>query len=166
MSVLHVLEAGTGRVLPDAIDRTRYPSVSWRDAQSFFYKRNRALPPDAPATERFIKGLVHLHEVGKDPETDAPILGYGLSPDVQAVAEEDLPHVVAPLASSWLLGVVNHGVQPDLAIYAVPRSGLAGARTRSRESSSRPTRSSTTPSTATTSTCSATTARLASSCSA
>ncbi len=129
MSVLHVLEAGTGRVLPDTIDRTRYPSVSWRDARSFFYKRNRALPPDAPATERFIKGLVHLHEVGKDPETDAPILGYGLSPDV-TVPEEDLPHVVAPLASSWLLGVVNHGVQPDLAIYAVPRSGLAGARTR------------------------------------
>src|SRR5215467_14459719 len=41
-SVLHVLEAGTGTVLPDTIDRAQFGSPSWQpDGRSFFFTRSQ-----------------------------------------------------------------------------------------------------------------------------
>ena len=41
-STLHVIETATGKMLPDAIERTRAASVAWkRDNSGFYYTRIR-----------------------------------------------------------------------------------------------------------------------------
>ena len=128
LSVLHVLESDTGKVLPDVIDRARYASIQWLDGKSFFYKRDRKLPEDAPATERFTKSRVYLHALGADPEKDEAVFGYGLSPDVP-VPEEGFPAVFAPPDSAHVIAGISHGVQPELSLYYAPRRAIKGAKT-------------------------------------
>lgn len=127
LSVLHVVETATSTALPDVIDRARSADVSWRDGHSFFYKRNRKLPPDAPATELLTKSRVMMHELGKDPETDAPIFGYGVAPAID-IPEEGFPAVHANPGPN-LIAVVYHGVQNELSLYTARRTELAGAKT-------------------------------------
>lgn len=129
MSVLHVIEAATGRELPDVIDRARYASVSWQpDHRSFFYKRNRKLPADAKDTERFIKARVHLHVLGTPPDEDPAVFGFGVAPGID-VQDEAFPSVYAPPLGKHVFAVVEHGVQNELTVYAAPRSAVAGAKT-------------------------------------
>jgi prolyl oligopeptidase len=128
MSVIHVLRTDTGKELPDVIARARYAGVSWLDGQSFFYKRDRALPPDAPATERFIKARVHLHVLGQDPEKDAQVFGHGLSPDLP-IPDEAFPSVQSPASSPYVFATLEHGVQPEMSIYVAPKSALRGPKT-------------------------------------
>jgi prolyl oligopeptidase len=128
MSVLHVLETDTGKVLPDVIDRARFADVTWLDGRSFFYKRHPKVPDDAPATERLTKSRVYVHTLGADPEKDEAIFGFGVSPDVPVPAD-GFPMVTRQTGSSYLLAVVFHGVRPDRSIYYAPRSALKGAKT-------------------------------------
>ncbi len=52
-AVIHVVEAATGRVLPDAIDRCYYEGVtSWLPDDSFYYVRYPKLKPGEPATDK------------------------------------------------------------------------------------------------------------------
>lgn len=127
LSVLHVIETATGKALPDVIDRARFAAVSWRDGRSFFYKRNRKLPADAPATERLVKSRVHLHELGHDPDIDPPVFGYGVSPSID-IPEEGFPEVAAT-SGPHLVAVVYHGVQSEISMYTARKSELAGAKT-------------------------------------
>ncbi len=128
MAVLHVVETETGKILPDVIDRARYANPSWRDDRSFFYKRDRKLPADAPANERFTKARVHLHVLGQDPEKDEAVFGHGVSPDV-AVGEEAFPAVAVNAGSPYLFATLHHGVQKELSIYFAPKRAFAGAKT-------------------------------------
>jgi prolyl oligopeptidase len=128
LAVLHVLETDTGKVLPDVIDRARYANVEWLDGRSFFYKRDRKLPDNAPATERFTRARVYLHVLGADPERDEPVFGFGVSPDI-AVPDEGFPSVAAPAESPYLFAVVSHGTQPELSVYYAPRKAFKGAKT-------------------------------------
>jgi prolyl oligopeptidase len=127
MAVLHVAETASGRVLPDAIDRARLSHPSWVDATSFLYRRNRKLPPDAPPNERFIRARVYLHKLGADPETDVAVFGHGVSPSI-AFADQDFPSVDAT-KDQYLIAMSDHGVQPELTLYAAKKSELRGDKT-------------------------------------
>jgi len=128
MSTLHVLEVKSGKVLPDTIDRARYAHVSFLDEASFFYRRNRKLAPDAPANERFVKSRVYLHRMGTDPDADPPVFGSGVAPGIP-VPDDGFPVVAATPGSPWVLAVIDHGVQPDVTLYAAKRSEIAGDKT-------------------------------------
>jgi prolyl oligopeptidase len=79
-SVLHVVESATGKVLPDAIDRTRFGSVSWKkDNSGFFYDRTPK-KGDVPAGEEVYHVKVFYHALGTDPEKDTLFFGEGLGP--------------------------------------------------------------------------------------
>lgn len=128
-SVIHVIETATGKErVGDTIDRARYARASWLDDKSFFYKRDRNLPEGTPATERFIKARVHLHELGKDPEKDVQVFGYGLAPDIN-IPEDAFPAVSAPQGSAYVFADLEHGVQPTMSLYYVARKDLKGAKT-------------------------------------
>lgn len=128
MAVLHVVETETGKILSDVIDRARYAGPSWRDDRSFFYKRDRKLPDDAPANERFTRARVHLHVLGQDPEKDEAVFGYGVSPGI-TITDEAFPEVMSSAASNHLIAVVYHGVQKELSIWSAPKKAFAGAKT-------------------------------------
>jgi prolyl oligopeptidase len=128
MSVIHVIETATGKPLADVIDRARLPSLSWLDDRSFFYKRDRKLPPDTPSTERFTKARVHLHVLGADPEKDEQVFGFGLSPDVD-IPEDAFPAVFSPVSSRYVFATLEHGVQPEMSLYYAPKKSIRGGKT-------------------------------------
>jgi prolyl oligopeptidase len=124
-AVIHVVETATGRVLPDAIDRAYYIGVtSWRpDGNSFYYVRFPKLKPGEPETDKETRPVAYVHSLGRDPEKDVPVFGYGVDPRVK-FAPTDFPEVVYSPASSYTLGVIAHGVQNELTIYTVHASSL------------------------------------------
>lgn len=128
MSSIHVVEIETGKLLADDIDRARYANPRWLDDRSFFYKRDRKLPPDAPATERFIRSRVYLHTLGQDPEKDEVVFGHGVSPAI-AVPDDAFPWVNASAKSPYLIAALYHGVRDEMTLYYAPRKSYAGAKT-------------------------------------
>jgi prolyl oligopeptidase len=105
-SVLHVLVAATGALLPESIDRTADASPSWLpDGTGFFYNRLQDVPPDSIEFEQ--DSVAWLHILGTDPATDKKILAKGLSP---AVAVQDIDFLA--------LGVLISGVQNEITAYA------------------------------------------------
>ena len=117
--VIHVVETATGRVLPDAIDRAYFVgATSWLpDGKSFYYVRFPKLQPGEPATDKETRAVNYLHVLGRDPDRDVPVFGYGVDPKV-AFGTTDFPIVVYSPASPYALGVVAHGVKNELTMYA------------------------------------------------
>lgn len=129
MSVIHVVDTTTGQALPDVIDRARYPDLSWQpDGKAFFYKRDRALPPGTPDTERFIRSRVFLHVLGTQPESDKAVFGFEVSPAI-AMPDEVFPAVFSPHDGGYVFAIMGFGVQRELTVYAAPRAAVAGEKT-------------------------------------
>ncbi|MDE2573110.1 MAG: S9 family peptidase, partial [bacterium] len=134
-STLHVIDAATGRILPDAITRANFVgATAWRpDGRSFYYLR---FPPKAPgeprtgAEER--RGVAYLHVLGRDPDHDVPVFGYGVSKKVP-FGPDDAAIVTYSPASPYAIGIVAHGVQNEETLYAAPLRTLKGPHTPWRE---------------------------------
>lgn len=128
-STIYVVDANTGRVLPDAIDRCLYSYVAWHpDNKSFFYFRMNKIPPDAPASRRFKKLRAYQHTLGTDPDSDPALFGYGLSKAVQ-FGEDDWPVIAYSPASPYLFALAAHGVRNEVTLYAAPLGSIAGDKT-------------------------------------
>lgn len=117
-SVMHILDAGTGKDLGERIDRAQFPNVAWLpDNRSFFYNRLRKLGPDEPRTSYYLNSRTYLHHLGDDPDKDAPVFGNGLSPSI-SIGESDFPFIGLPIGSKYALAVDAHGVQNEITLYA------------------------------------------------
>lgn len=118
-AVIHVVETATGRVLPDAIDRAYYVgATSWLpDGDSFYYVRYPKLMPGEPETDKETRAVAYLHVLGRDPDRDVRIFGYGVDPKVPFAAT-DIPLVIYSPVSPYVLAVSIHGVQNEVTIYA------------------------------------------------
>ena len=128
-SVLHVIDATTGKALPDVIDRARYADVSWLDERSFVYTRQRKVASGAPEAERLTGSRTHLHVLGTDAQVDPPLFGPGLSARVP-MGSDAMPIVRVIAGCPQVFGIISRGVQPEMGIYTAPRVGLRGTRTR------------------------------------
>jgi prolyl oligopeptidase len=116
-SVLHVLDAATGKELGEHIDRAQFGAIAWLpDNRSFFYNRLHKHAPDEPRTSYYLNSLCYLHHLGDDPDKDAPVFGNGLSPSVSMV-DSDFPFISLPIGSKYALAVVAHGVQNETTVY-------------------------------------------------
>jgi prolyl oligopeptidase len=89
-STLHVLDLGTGRILPDRIPRTRAADIAWLPDASGFYYTKYPEPGAVPDEELQYHRAVYFHRLGDDPSADPLIFkpkakehwpGVGLSPD-------------------------------------------------------------------------------------
>lgn len=117
-SVIHILEAATGKDLGERIDRAQFGAIAWLpDNRSFFYNRLRKLGPDEPRTSYYLNSRVYLHHLGSDPDHDAPVFGNGLSSSI-SINESDFPFVGFPIGSKYALAVDAHGVQNEVTVYA------------------------------------------------
>jgi prolyl oligopeptidase len=132
-SIIRVVEVRSGKILPDAITRCRMGHIAWHpDGRSFFYLRLNALPPGAPPSETLKRSTTFRHVLFTHPDTDEPVLGQGFSARVP-LADIDFPHVFCSPGSEWLFGVVNHGAQRPISLYAAPLASLAGTETPLRK---------------------------------
>ncbi|HEX8879087.1 MAG TPA: prolyl oligopeptidase family serine peptidase [Candidatus Acidoferrum sp.] len=120
-SVLHILEAATGKPLSDVIDRAQFGQPSWlEDGKSFFMARTQKLGPNDPPTAKYQKLRVYRHRLGDDPEKDPQIFGYDFTPNIR-VTEDDFSVVIySPGAPKWLVALVIHGVKNEKDVYVAP----------------------------------------------
>ena len=126
-AVLRVLDAGTGKETGDVIDRAQFGSPAWLpDGHSFVYNRLQKLGPDAAPTDRYLKSRASLHVLGSDPDKDPVVFGFEVSPAV-AVKPEDIAFVEIVPESPYALGLLAHGVQNELTVYAAPLDSLGKA---------------------------------------
>lgn len=130
-STLHVVDVKTGRILPDAITRANFAgATAWRaDERSFFYVRFPPRPSgDKTPGASEDRGVNFLHVLGRAPDRDTPVFGYGVSPSI-AFVPSDFPIVTTSPASPYAIGIVAHGVRNELTLYAAPKRSVAGPRT-------------------------------------
>ncbi len=101
-STLHLVEAATGKVLPDSIERTRFASVAWlKDSSAFYYTRHPK-KGDVPAGQEVYHVKVFFHQIGNDPAKDPLIFDERENP-------QDIPNVTLSEDDRWLLINVEHG---------------------------------------------------------
>jgi prolyl oligopeptidase len=116
-SVMHVLEADTGRDTGERIDRAQFGAVYWLpDNHSFFYNRLHKYPPGEPRTSYYLDSRDYIHHLGNDPDNDVAVFGKGLSPAV-ALTDSDLPFILRVPGSNYVFGMVAHGVQNEATMY-------------------------------------------------
>ena len=129
-SVLHFLETATGAALSDVIDRAQFGSPNWLpDGKSFFFTRTQKLGPEAPPTAKYQKLRVYRHTLGTDPDKDALVFGYEVTPKVK-VTEDDFPVVIySPAAPKSLVGLVIHGVKNEKDVYVTSFADTPTANT-------------------------------------
>jgi prolyl oligopeptidase len=127
-SVIHIVNAATAQVLPDAIDRAYYVgATSWRpDGRSFYYVRFPKLQPGEPLTDKETRAVAYLHVLGRDPDRDVAVFGYGVNPKIP-FGRTDFPIVIYSPASPYTLGIVQHGVKNEVTIYATRNRAVSSA---------------------------------------
>jgi prolyl oligopeptidase len=102
LSTLHVIETASGKLLPDAIDRTRAASLAWKpDNSGFFYTRYPKKGDVAEGQEVYNRHVFY-HALGSDPSRDTLIFGEGRDP-------EWWPNVSLSEDGRWLLIDEEHG---------------------------------------------------------
>jgi prolyl oligopeptidase len=128
-STIRVVEAGTGRMLPDAISRTQYAGPSWRtDSQSFYYARLQKLEPGAPPSAIYENERTYLHVLGTDPEKDDAVFGAGVGKTV-TLPTAGFTGVTASPGSGSALAFYSAGTTDPLALYAAPADKVESSTT-------------------------------------
>ena len=119
-SVLHVLDAASGKDLGESIDRTQVAHPAWLpDGTGFFYTRLQKLAPGAGPLDHYLLPKSYLHRLGTDAEKDPPLLGKGVVPDLQ-LSESDVPYLWVQPGSRWAIAVIERGARPESSFYATP----------------------------------------------
>ncbi len=106
-------------MLPDAIDRAYYiGATSWLpDNKSFYYVRFPKLKPGESENDKETRAVAYLHVLGRDPDGDPPVFGYGVNPKIP-FGLTDFPIIAYSPVSDYTLAVIAHGVQNEQTIYA------------------------------------------------
>ncbi len=102
VSTLRVIETASGRLLPDAIERTRAASLAWKHDNSGFFYTRYPRKGDVPAGQEVYHRHVFYHALGSDPANDPLIFGEGRDP-------EWWPNVSLSEDGRWLLIDEEHG---------------------------------------------------------
>ena len=102
-STLHIVESATSKVLPDAIERTRFASVAWKKDNSGFYYTRHPKKGEVPEGEEVYHVKVFYHQLGADPAKDPLIFGEGRKPqDIPAVSlSEDDRYLLINVFEGW-----------------------------------------------------------------
>jgi prolyl oligopeptidase len=118
-SALRFMETGTGKLLPETIDRAQFGAVSWTpDGKAVFFNRLKEGTRHGDI-DHYLDSVAWLHRLGTDPATDVKVLAKGLDRSV-TMTDIDTPAVVAQVGSDIAGGVIQGGVQNEVALYVSP----------------------------------------------
>jgi prolyl oligopeptidase len=102
ISTLRVIETATGKLLPDAIERTRAASLAWKHDDSGFFYTRYPRKGEVPEGQEVYNRHVFYHALGTDSAADPLIFGAGRDP-------EWWPNVLLSEDGRWLLINEEHG---------------------------------------------------------
>ncbi len=111
-SVLHVLNVETGALMSEAITRAQEAEPSWQDdSKAFYFTRLQAMAPGSPASTKYDNERVYLHRLGAAEETDRPVFGPDITPDLALPKNGNIAVIVVPgtgmILASQVTGVVE-----------------------------------------------------------
>ncbi|MDP8240620.1 MAG: prolyl oligopeptidase family serine peptidase [Candidatus Hatepunaea meridiana] len=121
-TVLHILNAQSGKNLPETIDRIEnaYNSPQWLpDGSGFFYCRRQQLPAGATETEVYKKTKAYFHKLNTDINKDILVMGCDLS-KLNELIDVDFPSISIPVNSDYAVAKIKHGDSKELTIYTAP----------------------------------------------
>jgi prolyl oligopeptidase len=131
-TTLYLMDASTGRLLPDSISRAQFGAIAWApDGRSFYYNRLNAAGDTNPGL-RYRNSAAWRHVVGRPVERDELILGPGSS-SAAPLEPDDFPLVVPVEGSPYLFAWVGHGVRNEITLYVARSSDFRGAATSWRK---------------------------------
>jgi prolyl oligopeptidase len=128
-TTLHLMDASTGRLLPDSISRVQFgEAVAWApDRRSFYYIRMNAAGDTNPA-QRYRNSAAWRHIVGRPVQQDELMLGPGSSSTVP-LEPDDFPAVMPVEGSPYIFASVIHGVRNEITLYVARASDFRGSAT-------------------------------------
>jgi prolyl oligopeptidase len=111
-AVLHVFDIPGGKETGEIIEGARFAHPSWRDGRSFYYTRLQG------RQDKVFRAQSYLHVIGRDPNSDAAVLGFEVNPEILQPAE--LPTVYAAPGTGYAVAVIRRGVEQARRVYAAP----------------------------------------------
>jgi prolyl oligopeptidase len=126
--VIHIVDTATGQIHPDAIDRAYYiGATSWLPGSNeFYYVRFPKLRPGEPLTDKETRAVSYLHVLGRDPDQDVAVLGYGVDPNVP-IGMTDFPVVTYSPVSPYIVASISNGVKNERRIYVTRATRIDGS---------------------------------------
>jgi prolyl oligopeptidase len=109
LSTLQVIETGTGKLLPEKIERTRAASLAWLPDSSGFYYTRYPRPGDVPAGEEMYNRRVFFHQLNSDDNADGTQDSLIFPADGLELAPQRWPNVSISNDGRWLLVDVSEG---------------------------------------------------------
>ncbi len=123
-SVLHVIEADTGHVRPDTIDRSQFAGVAWLpDGSGFFHTRLSPTADTGPAVDKYQHLRVYRHTLGDDPSHDTVVLDVDHLP-FSYHAAEIFPTIGTTPGSDAAVADLSDGVSPESAMWSTKLADL------------------------------------------
>jgi prolyl oligopeptidase len=131
-SIARIMEVDTGRLLPEAIDRTTLARPSWSpDHSGFFYTRLKAgAPPNGP--EKLKHTSCWFHRLDTDASQDVLVMGPGYDPTLP-LGETRRPGVIATPGSDLVLGRVVVGIQDQMELHLATLAEAKAGKPRWRK---------------------------------
>lgn len=133
ITAVHVIEAATGRELPDIVERIWGEFyVTWLpDGSGFFYTQ---LAPEGfsdPSVDKILNMQVYLHRLGTPANEDAHVFGRGVHANIPLDPEE-LPWIEPIRGSRWVMAVVG-GARNESRIYVARLKDVLDGKPRWRK---------------------------------
>jgi prolyl oligopeptidase len=122
---LRIVDAASGKPLPDAIDRVWGASVSWDASGKFFYfMRLQKLGPGQSPNDKELDSEAYRHRVGEPSDKDTVVLSRKATPALNLIPT-DSPSVQIDPSSPYAIGVIEHGVRNELTLAVSPAAAVA-----------------------------------------
>jgi prolyl oligopeptidase len=109
LSTLQVIDAGTGTLLAEKIERTRAASIAWLPDSSGFYYTRYPRPGDVPAGEEMYNRRVFLHQLSSDDQASGTHDQLIFPSDGETMTPQQWPNVSISNDGRWLLVDVSEG---------------------------------------------------------
>jgi prolyl oligopeptidase len=109
LSTLQVIATGTGRLLPEKIERTRAASVAWLPDSSGFCYTRYPRPGDVPAGEEMYNRRVFFHQLSSAGNAEGAHDSLIFPADGIELAPQHWPNVSISNDGRWLLVDVSEG---------------------------------------------------------
>jgi len=123
-----IVDVASGALRPEDFPRTWFGASAWSsDGKAIFYNQLPELKPGESENDRELRSIAYRHVLGAT-TVDAPVFGIDVDPKVSFVPT-DLPFIGMPASSTYALGVIAHGVQNEVTIYAAPASAVKSGGT-------------------------------------
>jgi prolyl oligopeptidase len=126
-SVLHIMEVGSQRLLPERIAGTQYANPSWLpDSSGFFYGRvaDGAL---LGTVDYYKKAPALLHKLGTDPKDDLLLVQHGRDPSLN-LGDTEFPSVIASPSSDWVVLILAGGVRRENPLFVARLTEVTAGR--------------------------------------